>query len=163
MSSGIRLSGDFRKLVRKLKKLSDVDYRGINMALGETLRTSTIQRFKDEEDPEGKPWIPSIRAQEENGKTLTKSGRLRRSIKTKADSSGFAVGTNRISARTHQLGDEGRVIRARKAKGLRFRVGGKWFTKKKVIVTIPARPYLGISDDDMRNIVEMLEGVMESG
>ncbi|WP_206458914.1 phage virion morphogenesis protein [Anaerovorax sp. IOR16] len=155
--AGIRLEGDVRALMKRLGKMKNIDLRGANLTLAETLRTSTIQRFKDEEDPDGKPWEPSLRAQEENAKTLTNTALLRRSIKASASSSGFAVGTNKKYAATHQFGDEGRTIRARNSKGLRFRVGGRWVTKKKVVVNIPARPFLGISEDDMEEIKETLQ------
>ena len=65
---------------------------------------------------------------------------------------GFAVGTNAKHAATHQFGDQGRTIRARKAKNLRFQVGGQWVSKKQVKVNIPARPFLGLSDEDMQEI-----------
>ena len=69
-----------------------------------------------------------------------------------ADASGFAVGTNAKHAATHQFGDQGRTIRARKAKNLRVQVGGQWVSKKQVKVNIPARPFLGLSDEDMQEI-----------
>ena len=69
-----------------------------------------------------------------------------------ADASGFAVGTNVKHAATHQFGDKGRTIRAKRAKNLRFQVGGQWISKKKVKVNIPARPFLGLSDEDMQEI-----------
>lgn len=46
----------------------------------------------------------------------------------------------------------GAHIRARKAKNLRFQVGGQWVSKKQVKVNIPARPFLGLSDEDMQEI-----------
>ena len=55
-------------------------------------------------------------------------------------------------AATHQFGDKGRTIRAKRAKNLRFQVGGQWISKKKVKVNIPARPFLGLSDEDMQEI-----------
>mgnify|MGYP000010694619 CR=1 FL=1 len=50
------------------------------------------------------------------------------------------------------IGDKGRTIRAKRAKNLRFQVGGQWISKKKVKVNIPARPFLGLSDEDMQEI-----------
>ena len=102
--------------------------------------------------PDGKRWKTSIRAAETGGKTLIDSSQLRNSIKTTADASGFAVGTNVKHAATHQFGDKGRTIRAKRAKNLRFQVGGQWISKKKVKVNIPARPFLGLSDEDMQEI-----------
>lgn len=157
---GIRLQGDVRALMRKMGKLQELDKRGANKVLAQVLRTSTIQRFKNEEDPEGKSWKPSLRAQEDNAKTLSKTGLLRRSIKTTADDTGFAVGTNKIYGATHQYGDDDRRIRARNAKGLRFKVGGRWVTKKQVTVSIPARPYLGVSEEDMAEIKGTMEDLL---
>lgn len=76
---------------------------------------------------------------------------------TKSDASGFAVGTNVKYAATHQFGEPGRTIRARKKKALRFQVGGKWVTKKQVRITIPARPFLGLSEDDMQEMKATVE------
>ncbi len=60
-------------------------------------------------------------------------------------------------AATHQFGEPGRTIRARKKKALRFQVGGKWVTKKQVRITIPARPFLGLSEDDMQEMKATVE------
>lgn len=62
------------------------------------------------------------------------------------------MGTNVVYAATHQYGDPGRTIRARNAKALRFKARGRWISKKQVKVTIPARPFLGLSDDDLQEI-----------
>ena len=78
-------------------------------------------------------------------------------FKVKSDASGFAVGTNVKYAATHQFGEPGRTIRARKKKALRFQVGGKWVTKKQVRITIPARPFLGLSEDDMQEMKATVE------
>lgn len=59
-------------------------------------------------------------------------------------------------AATHQFGDT-RTIRPKKAKALRFRVNGQWVTKKKVTVTIPARPYLGLDEEDMEELQDQVE------
>lgn len=157
----IRIEGDTRRLIRKLKHYSDVDKKGINKALAELVRSSTRQRFKEEKSPEGKQWEKSIRAIEENAQTLTKSARMKNSIKSESTSTGFAVGTNTIYARTHQFGDEGRKIRAKTPRGLVFNIGGKWMRKKVVKVTIPARPFLGLSEEDLLEIKNTLEDVFE--
>lgn len=160
----IRLDGDVRKLMKKLKHLENVDVKGASLTLAEALRTSTRERFKEQKSPEGKPWTKSIRAIREGGSTLTESGGLKNSIKSTADGSGFAVGTNKIYARTHQFGEDGRkiTIKAKTSKGLVFQVGGRWIRKKQVTVNInvPERPFLGISEDDMREIKGTLEDII---
>jgi len=156
----IRLEGDTRQLMKKLQKLQNTDTKGINKSIAESLRTSTGERFKEQKEPSGKKWKNSIRASEEGGVTLTNTARLKNSIKSVADKSGAAVGTNTIYAGTHQFGAR-RTIRAESARGLRFKVGGKWVTKKKVKINIPARPFLGISKDDQEEIKGILEDALK--
>lgn len=153
----IRLDGDTQRLMKKLRQFAELDKKGINEVLGAAMRESTLERFKQSKDPQGKRWRTSIRAADEGGKTLVKSAQLRNSIRVKADATGFAVGTNVIYASTHQLGAKGRTIRAKTAKGLRFCIGDRWVTAKKVRVDIPARPFLGLSEDDMKEIKATLE------
>ncbi|NPV89814.1 MAG: phage virion morphogenesis protein [Firmicutes bacterium] len=160
----IRLEGDVRKLMKKLSGLENVDLKGASLTLAEVLRTSTRERFKEQKSPEGKPWTKSIRALRESGTTLTESARLKNSIKSTADSTGFAVGTNTVYARTHQFGEKGRkvTIRAKTSRGLIFQVDGRWIRKKQVTVNIkiPARPFLGISEEDMQEIKGTLEDII---
>lgn len=152
----IRLDGDVRKLMKRLSSFEDIDLKGSNLVLAEALRASTRQRFKDEESPEGSKWESSIRAINEGGTTLTENAGLKNSIKSTASNLGFAVGTNKIYAKTHQFGDE-RTIKAKTSRGLRFKINGKWITKKKVNISIPARPFIGISEEDMQEVKATLE------
>lgn len=160
----IRLEGDIRGLLRRLKQFSEIDKKQINTALAEGVRTSTLDRFRLEKSPEGKKWKSSVRADTEGGKTLTDSARLKNSIKTTSNASGFAIGTNTIYAATHQMGEKGRkiTIRAKTPKGLIFKIGDRWIRKKQVTVKIkiPARPFLGLSEDDLQEIKGMLEDVL---
>lgn len=154
----IRLDGDTRKLLRRLKHLSDIDKKGINSVLASSMRTSTRERFKEEKSPEGKKWIPSIRAVDQAGVTLSKTSRLKNSIRCYSSSIGFAVGTNTIYARTHQYGDKGRIIRAKTPKGLTFKnKKGNWIRKEQVTVNIPERPFLGYSEEDFAEIKATIE------
>lgn len=144
-------------MLRKIRSFSEIDKKSINAALAEGVRESTLERFKQSKDPDGKKWKTSIRASSENGKTLIQSSQLRNSINSVSDATGFAVGTNAKHAATHQFGEPGRTIRARKKKALRFMVDGKWVSKKQVRIRIPARPFLGLSDEDMREIKATVE------
>ena len=143
----IRLEGDTQAMLRKIRSFSEIDKKSINAALAEGVRESTLERFKKSRDPSGKRWK----------KTLIQSAQLRNSIKSKSDATGFAVGTNVKHAATHQFGEPGRTIRARRKKALCFQVGGKWVSKKQVRIRIPARPFLGLSDDDMQEIKATVE------
>lgn len=147
-------------LLKRIKELSAIDTGGAMRAIAEGLRTSTMERFDTTTDPEGKRWKASIRARESAGKTLTKSARLKNSIRAEADKTGMAVGTNTIYAATHQFGAKGRVIKAKRAKALRFKFNGQWVSVKKVQVDIPARPFLGISAEDDKEIQETLDDMI---
>lgn len=155
--TSIRLDGDVSALLQKMRSYSEIDRKGLNAALAETARESTLERFRQSRDPEGRRWKTSIRAATTGGRTLIDSSQLRNSIKSYYDEKGFAVGTNVKHGATHQFGDKGRTIRAKTTKGLRFQVGGRWVTKKQVKVTIPARPFLGLSSGDMEEIKATVE------
>lgn len=154
------LSGGTDALLRRLNRLGNLETRGILNSIAEGLRTSTVERFMEERSPEGETWKASIRAQEEGGKTLTKTTQLKNSIRSEVGEGGLAVGTNDIRAATHQFGDE-RTIRAKNKKYLTFRIGGQWKRAASVRVSIPPRPFLGVSEQDEQDIKEALEEIFE--
>lgn len=116
--------------------------------IGAALAVSTQMRFERGVGPDGNPWPPSLRAIVEGGRTLVDSARLMGSITHEATDSGVAVGTNLIYAAIHQFGG---VIRPVSAPKLAFKLatGQKAFVDQ---VTIPARPFLGLDDDDETEI-----------
>ncbi|WP_439861626.1 phage virion morphogenesis protein [Pseudomonas sp. MBLB4136] len=116
--------------------------------LGES---STRERFRSQSGPDGQRWKPSLRAQLFGGKTLTQDGHLGDSITSTADRTTAAWGTNRIYAAIHQFGGE---IKAKGTAGLRFKIGERWATKRQV--SIPARPFLGVSADDAQDILDLV-------
>lgn len=158
--SSVKLEGDIRKLQKRFGKLSALDIKAKNRVLAETIRSSTLERFNAEKSPDEKKWQKSIRAAAEGGKTLQDSRDLRGSIRSKITGSGFAVGTNKVNGPTHQYGEKGRTIRAKTSKGLRFRVGGVWINKKSVTIRIPARPFMGISEEDLKEIKSTMEQML---
>ena len=89
----IRLDGDTRAMLRRIRSFSEIDKQGINAALAEGARESTLERFKQSKGPDGRRWKTSIRAAQEGGKTLIESAQLRNSFHDKSDASGFGVGT----------------------------------------------------------------------
>ena len=84
----IRLDGDTRAMLRRIRSFSEIDKQGINAALAEGARESTLERFKQSKGPDGRRWKTSIRAAQEGGKTLIQSAQLRNSIHAKSDTSG---------------------------------------------------------------------------
>lgn len=146
--NGVSLSwGGFdAALGQAAKKLGNT--QALMESVGEALVSGTLKRFDAEEDPEGNKWEPSGRAAEEGGQTLTSKGRLRDSIDRVATPDKVMVGSTLAYARIHQ---EGGTITPKTAKKLVFTGrGGKKVAVDKV--TIPARPYLGVSEDDMDDV-----------
>lgn len=156
MGVDVRIEGDVQALLQEMKRFSHVNIQTTLASIGQGLRTSTVERFREERTPEGKKWKSSIRANETGDKTLTDQAILRNSIKVKVSQSGIAVGTNDIRAATHQFGDT-RTIRAKRGKYLRFQVNGSWVSTPRVKITIPKRPFLGVSEADQVEIRQELE------
>ena len=126
--------------------------RGLYAQIGAALVASTQNRFLAGQAPDGSPWPASIRALAEGGKTLIDTGRLMGSITYEASDDGVAVGTNVQHAATHQFGE---TIRPVSATRLVFQIGDRTIFATKV--TIPARPFLGLDEDDKRDIPIIVE------
>lgn len=126
-------------------------------AIGQYGESSTRLRFKNQVSPDGERWKPSIRAQASGpGRTLIQKARLLRSISYSADDRGTTWGTNVIYAGIHQFGG---TIQAKNGGALRFRLpGGAFVTVKKV--TMPARPFLGVNGEDVREMQSLALDVL---
>lgn len=126
-----------REIVAALKRLQEI---GGNLdaafgEIGEYLLESHKQRFEDQVSPDGEPWEPldpkSVTRKKRNAdKILIEYGHLLGSLHYNLTSSGLEFGTNLIYGATHQFGDEDRGIRA--------------------------RPFIGISVDDEREIISII-------
>lgn len=61
-SVSVRLDDETDQLLQRLKDMSDIDKAGMMNAIAEGLRTSTLERFRTEESPDGKngsvPYVP---------------------------------------------------------------------------------------------------------
>lgn len=126
--------------------------------IGEQLVGNTKKRFDKEESPSGQKWKKSQRAILENGETLSNnSGGLKDSIAKEVRGKTVIVGTNKEYARIHQFGGE---ITPKKGKYLKFRnADGSFSVVKKV--TMPARPFIGISDDDIDDAKNLIADFMK--
>jgi phage virion morphogenesis protein len=110
--------------------------------IGEHLAETTQQRFASSTAPDGSRWAPNApstlaRLLKKGRRPLIDSGELAHTIRWQFIDGGVAVGTDRFSglfdggAAMHQFGSrDGRI---------------------------PARPFLGISDDDRRSILAIVE------
>lgn len=107
---------------------------------GRVLVEGTRKRIRETDlSPDGSYWRPSKRALATGGKTLNESGRLRRSITYEAGSDFVEVGSDVIYSAVHQLGAAAGAFGYWEGIGRRVPLP---------FGDIPARPYLGVSDDD---------------
>ena len=119
--------------------------------IGMELESSTVDRFEEQRGPDGTPWTPSHRALADGGLTLVDSSHLRGSITHVVDGDAVEVGTNLIYGGVQQFGG---TISAKAGGSLSFTIGGHRVNVASV--TLPARPYLGISDVDRAVIFELV-------
>lgn len=50
----IRLEGDTRAMLRRIRSFSEIDRRSINAALAQGVRESTLERFRQGKSPDGR-------------------------------------------------------------------------------------------------------------
>lgn len=131
--------------------------------LGGILLESTRDRFtKTNVAPDGRPWQQSWRAKAQGTPTLLNTKKLRDSIYVKLNKDGAFLSTNLKYAPMMQFGG---VIKAKNGGYLTFKTPmGGWVKKKQVI--IPARPFLGVSEDDaqlmLNEIADHLEELLKN-
>lgn len=135
--ASISVEYDDRAVINALQGLIDAgaDMKTAFSDIGEYLRLAHDDRFEAQESPDGTPWEPlnpkyAARKKKNADKILILDEFLRDTLAYEADADGVEFGSNRIYAATHQFGADDRGI--------------------------PARPFLGISDDDEAEILEIL-------
>ena len=140
VAAEIELQG-MDEVQRRLGRLSAFDRGETMFALGELLASSVKERIDTEKaSPEGEDWLPWTERYDETRShakhsLLIEEGGLQESIQSLSTSDEVRVGSNLIYAATHQFGDEERGI--------------------------PARPYLGLSDEDREDVADLILGDLE--
>ncbi|MBZ4022188.1 phage virion morphogenesis protein [Rhodobacter sp. TJ_12] len=145
-------------------------------SVGERLLSSTRDRFESETDPNGAPWTPlaprTIKQRQKRGQlplTILRSNSkgmagssLAGSINYIASAEDVRIGSPKVYAAIHQLG--GTIQKPESSRymvGRRFakraQEGGRDVPIKAHTITIPARPYIGISREDELGILEDAE------
>lgn len=138
----------FDQAIAAIDGVEQLDNGEVLDALGRLFQQSTRNRIEvTKTSPDGETW------QKNNAgtSTLFQSGNLAASIDYQVGSAEVAIGSGLIYARIHQEGGE---IKPKNADKLAFMVGNQLVFATKV--TIPARPYLGASEDDKREALQML-------
>lgn len=130
-------------------------------AIGTGLVASTQDRMDEGRAPDGSAWAPlnpAYAAGKRGPGILRESamrGGLQASITHLAGARDVRVGTNKIYAAIHQFGG---TIRPKGSGRLAFRLGGRLVLARSV--TIPARPFLGVSSEDREMILDVVEGAL---
>lgn len=122
--------------------------------IGEALLASTEERYDQGVAPDGTPWLPksihTVAAYESGNdridyRPLFKTGTMRRTLFTATDADQAEIGSNAIQAAVMQFGaSKGAFGTASNGASLPFG-------------DIPARPFLGISDQDRSTVIEIVE------
>ncbi|WP_273152819.1 phage virion morphogenesis protein [Methylophaga thiooxydans] len=139
--AGASISIDYsfpdKAIAARLRALVDAgeDLEPAFIDIGEGLLNSTHDRWDQQVDPEGNPWEPldpkyQARKKKNADKVLVLEGFMRDTLAYNTSSQSMEMGTNLIQGATHQFGDDDRGI--------------------------PARPYLGVSEDDEQMIIDTL-------
>lgn len=158
--------------------------------MGRVLKTGAQLRFRSTSGPDGAAWEKSFRAKHGGGQTLSLSRRLRNSITYTATGSTATVGTNVVYAAIHQFGGTVRAKNAQflsipvtpaaraagsprnmaglhvaqTLKGQFILVDAKGVTQflLRKQVTIPARPFLGVSAGDRVELIGVAERFLQA-
>jgi phage virion morphogenesis protein len=125
-----------REVLAAMRRLhaAGTDMAPVFSSIGERMLINTRARFGKQESPEGVAWAPlspayRARKKKNKDKILIAFGYLfGPGLRYQASASGVEFGTDRIQGATHQFG-----------RG-----------------PIPARPFLGLSDDDRRDILDIV-------
>lgn len=135
-----------RALLDNLAEFGEQHGRDMFDEIGSYLVSETANRFREGVQPDGAPLLPSLRAIETGGKTLVDRGHLRDSYTYQVFPGGLGVeaGSSMVYAAIHHFGGE---------------------TGRNKATKLPARPVLGINDDDEREIdaivFDHLRGVLK--
>ncbi|MBB3461981.1 phage virion morphogenesis protein [Rhizobium sp. BK377] len=153
--SGISLvidADDFDAALAKLAPIFDFDGSELMSAIGALGESQTRRRISEEKTaPDGTPWKENL----EGGSILVETGQhLLASIAWSSSADEAEWGSTWEWAHVHQ---DGMTIVPKNAKALVFSIGGKVVHAKKV--TIPARAFLGLSEDNRQEIIDVVTGV----
>ena len=171
----INVSVEMAEVRAMLDRLGQDDTADLMPRLGEYLLKSTQGRFKDQKAPDGTPWAKlspayARRKKYNKDKVLTLRGYLRSNVRYQVTGPAeVEVGSNSEYAAIHQLGGTIQIgarqatVRYRSVAGRVLFAGKKHkrVTQRQVTipahqVTIDARPFLGVSTEDDRNIREIV-------
>lgn len=162
---------EVQKTLEQLYKRSG-DLRPAYKAMNETLSLSTDKRFSAQVDPKGNAWAPlksATKKRKKNPLILTEDTKLRDGIHGEVESDGLLFGSDSPYGAIHQLGgeikQEGMVLHLKgSGRNTRFAKAADATHGMKVNRTIkmPARPFLGVSEQDEKDLLQDVEAYLSS-
>ncbi len=127
--------------IKRLSRLEGFQMAELSDAAGAILESSTRDRFDTKTAPDGAAWVPWSEAYDDtrdaHHSLLVEEGELRDSIASYSTGFEAHVGSNLIYAAHHHFGGD--------------EIGSG----------VPARPYLGISDEDEIDLADLITGKLE--
>jgi phage gpG-like protein len=158
--TGVTITIDDNTVISQLQQLMERAGNirpALESIVEEVLMISTAKRFEDEESPEGIAWMPllpsTIKHKKKNSdKILTLEGFLRASFHGEISDTGLEFGTDKIQAATHQFGRQLGLTGGGRSLG----TGEASANGEEARGEIPARPFLGFSDADKVEILDIL-------
>ncbi len=131
------------RLNRRIERLADMDRRALLKTVGAAVETQTRRRLKDEKrGPDGTAWdawSDDYAASRHGGQSFLVGERdLLDSIDNQIDGDQVEIGSNLVYARVHQEGSANDSNQ-----------------------NIPARPYLGLSDDNEEALADTIDAFFE--
>ena len=144
--------------IARIERLTALDRHELMDSIGRLVQLQTRQRIEVEKTaPNGTPWAKTWRG----SSILFNTGTLADSIDYLSNQHEVHVGSPLVYARIHQFGG---TIKPKDKKALAFK-GGDGQARFAKQVTIPARPYLGLSADNIAEaeevIAEFIEGLLQ--
>ncbi|HUN10661.1 MAG TPA: phage virion morphogenesis protein [Rhabdaerophilum sp.] len=133
---------------KALSRLDPLASAELLEGIARMVQEQTRRRITNEKRaPSGAAWPPN----RTGTPILYRSGALTRSIDYAISGDAAIVGSGLVYAGIHQRGG---TITPKKAKRLVFRMGNKTIFARKV--TIPARPYLGLSAENAEDVIDQV-------
>lgn len=148
----IKIAHNLPEVRKKLREIAlrAGSLRPVFKVMAKTLALSTEKRFSAETGPDGEKWQgvkTATRRRKKNPKILTESTKLRDGIHEEISDDTLLFGSDSPYGAIHQLGGKFSVKRRGSKRGKRARKGpGK--------ITMPARPFLGISVQDEADLLD---------
>jgi phage gpG-like protein len=154
-----------RRLFAKVRELGEDPQELLHIA-GAVLEASVRARFDNGRGPFGVPWPVSRRAARDGGKTLVDTGGLEGSIRHEVRPGVLEIGVDALTesakhAKSHQFGVNETVTVSAHSRTINEAFGVPLPGPLTINVRnhsramqIPARPFLGVDDDDRRDVKE---------